>query len=75
MRTSGGHGLIGEGGGALVVGQERLYPRECGALRALAGGGGGYGVVGGCDEERYVWLRLWGEGAGWVEGLAVGLVG
>jgi len=55
----GGRGLIG---GTLVVGQERFYPRECGPLRAFAGGGGGYGAVGGCDEERYVWLRLWGEG-------------
>lgn len=66
------------GGGALVLGQERFYKGECGPLRAFAGGGGGYGVVGGCDEERYVWLRPWGEGGGWVvgwRGLLVGLVG
>ena len=36
----------------LVVGQERLYPRERGAIRPSARSGGRYGVVGGCDEKR-----------------------
>jgi hypothetical protein len=51
----------------LVERQECVHKRERGALRAFAGGGGGYSAAGGCDEERYesrilciLCVRAWG---------------
>lgn len=38
--------------GTIVIGQECVHKRKCGAICAFACCGGRYGAAGGCDEER-----------------------